>query len=58
MKKQIGKPDFPACYEIHDDAQSAILREKQLKKWRRTWKLRLIEKMNPSWIVLYNQLEP
>ena len=30
-------------YEVHADAQSAITREKQLKKWRRAWKLQLIE---------------
>ena len=31
------------------DGNSAILREKQLKKWHRSWKLKLIEKENPSW---------
>jgi putative endonuclease len=35
----------------------AILREKRIKKWRRTWKLELIEKQNPQWIDLYNDLE-
>ena len=45
-------------YEIYDDAQAAILREKQLKKWRRAWKLRLIEKMNPAWNDLYDHIEP
>jgi putative endonuclease len=45
-------------YEIYDDVQAAILREKQLKKWRRSWKLRLIEKMNPAWNELYDQSEP
>ncbi len=33
-----------------------ILRKKQIKKWRRAWKLQLIEKMNPQWQDLYNQL--
>ena len=35
--------------EEHADIESAIHREKQLKKWRRAWKLRLIEEDNPSW---------
>jgi len=45
-------------FEIHDDAQAAILREKQLKKWRRAWKLLLIEKMNPDWNDLYEHIKP
>jgi putative endonuclease len=36
-------------YEMHDTMESAIVREKQLKKWNRKWKLGLIEKMNPEW---------
>jgi putative endonuclease len=40
-------------YEQTSDIQSAILREKQLKKWKRKWKLNLIEKMNPQWKDLY-----
>ena len=36
-------------YELTDDIRSAILREKQIKKWNRAWKLELIEKMNPEW---------
>jgi putative endonuclease len=36
-------------YEIHNDINEAIRREKQLKKWNRKWKLRLIEKHNPKW---------
>jgi putative endonuclease len=35
--------------ESHDDIESAILREKQLKRWNRAWKLELIEKDNPEW---------
>jgi len=35
-------------YEVHDNAESAITREKQIKKWRRKWKLRLIEEKNPG----------
>ena len=40
-------------YEITDDIESAIRREKQLKKWNRKWKLNLIENSNPKWIDLY-----
>jgi putative endonuclease len=35
-------------FEIYDDAASAIAREKELKKWRRDWKVRLIEEQNPG----------
>jgi putative endonuclease len=41
-------------YEIHATAESAITREKQIKKWRRAWKLRLIETSNPDWQDLYD----
>jgi putative endonuclease len=40
-------------YELHDDMENAILREKRLKKWNRAWKLRLIEEKNPEWNDLY-----
>ena len=43
-------------YELHDTMESAISREKSLKKWNRIWKLRLIEQINPEWQDLYNQL--
>jgi putative endonuclease len=36
-------------FEIHDEILSAIAREKELKKWRRDWKIRLIEEQNPDW---------
>ena len=36
-------------YEWHQDMRSAIAREKQIKKWNRAWKLRLIERENPGW---------
>ncbi|WP_188658155.1 GIY-YIG nuclease family protein [Sphingomonas metalli] len=39
-------------YEMADTMDAAILREKQLKKWNRDWKLRLIEKGNPTWVDL------
>jgi putative endonuclease len=41
-------------FEIHPNAESAIIREKQIKKWRRAWKLKLIEKKNPDWKDLYD----
>jgi len=43
-------------YQQCDDISGAILREKQLKEWRRVWKLELIEAMNPSWRDLYFDL--
>jgi putative endonuclease len=43
-------------YEIHDSAESAITREKQIKKWKRAWKLELIEQNNPEWIDLYESI--
>lgn len=43
-------------YEIHPSMISAIQREKQLKKWRRDWKLRLIEDLNPHWRDLYDDI--
>jgi len=40
-------------FEIYDDPVTAIEREKDLKKWRRAWKVRLIEEANPDWKDLY-----
>jgi putative endonuclease len=40
-------------FEVYDDVLSAIAREKELKKWRRDWKIRLIEEQNPNWMDLY-----
>jgi putative endonuclease len=36
-------------YVVYENMESAIVREKQMKKWNRTWKLRLIEEGNPGW---------
>jgi len=52
---------FTQKYQIHDlvyfettdDVNAAITREKQLKKWERAWKIRLIEERNPGWEDLY-----
>jgi putative endonuclease len=43
-------------FEAHETMVSAIEREKQLKKWRRAWKLELIEQANPEWRDLYDDL--
>lgn len=43
-------------YEIHESPESAITREKQLKKWNRLWKLRIIEEKNPEWKDLYQDI--
>jgi putative endonuclease len=43
-------------YETCPDMYSAIAREKQIKGWRRTWKIELIERMNPGWLVLYGEI--
>jgi putative endonuclease len=41
-------------YELHANMMTAITREKQLKKWNRDWKLRLIEEGNPGWRDLWD----
>jgi len=43
-------------FEQHETMDSAITREKQLKKWNRKWKLELIEENNPGWQDLYETL--
>ena len=43
-------------YELHEDMESAILREKRIKAWKRNWKLNLIENMNPDWQDLYDSI--
>ena len=40
-------------FEAYDDPMSAIEREKELKKWRRDWKVNLIEQGNQGWVDLY-----
>ena len=55
---------FTKRYKVHtlvyfeqtSDVKAAIAREKQIKKWNRTWKLKLIEKDNPIWKDLYDGL--
>ena len=43
-------------FEEHGSAESAILREKQIKKWNRAWKIQLIEQINPTWRDLYDEI--
>ena len=43
-------------FELHDNIESAIIREKRLKNWNRKWKLELIESVNPEWHDLYDTI--
>ena len=43
-------------YEAHSTMEAAITREWRIKKWRRAWKVRLIEEDNPSWRDLYSEI--
>ncbi len=43
-------------FESHETRDGAFVRERQIKEWRRTWKLELIELLNPSWLDLYGSL--
>jgi putative endonuclease len=43
-------------YEVHESAESAITREKQIKKWKRAWELKLIEQNNLEWNDLYEKV--
>ena len=42
-------------YEAHENMESAITREKMLKRWKRAWKIRLIQEANPRWSDLYDE---
>jgi len=62
--KTKAKPGFTKRYgvqrlvwfEVYDDPTNAITREKDIKKWQRAWKLRLIEEANPQWRDLYDEI--
>ena len=62
--KEKLQPGFTARYdvrrlvwfEVYEDAANAISREKEIKKWRREWKIALIEKDNPDWKDLYPEI--
>jgi putative endonuclease len=64
--KSGGIPGFTAKYgvnrlvwfESHEATETAKLREKQIKEWKRVWKIELIERDNPYWIDLYPSLTP
>jgi putative endonuclease len=43
-------------FEVHENAESAIGREKQLKKWNRLWKIELVEKTNSDWHDVYDEI--
>lgn len=43
-------------FEWHDDIRDAIAREKAIKKWRRAWKIRRVDALNPDWQDLYSDL--
>lgn len=43
-------------YEHYDDMQEALLRERRIKRWQRSWKLNLIESSNPDWHDLYSEI--
>jgi len=59
-------PEFTARYnvdrlvyfEVFENPEAAIVREKQLKKWRRAWKVELIERENPEWRDLAEEFVP
>ncbi len=44
-------------YEQHEMMNAAITREKQIKKWKRDWKIKLIEKDNPQWLDLWPKIQ-
>ena len=43
-------------FEAHQDMEAAIMRAKRIKKWRRAWKVALIEEGNPGWCDLYGDI--
>jgi putative endonuclease len=43
-------------YEVYDEIEEAIKREKQLKNWHREWKVELVNKQNPNWEDLYESI--
>ena len=43
-------------YEVHEEIEWAIKREKQLKRWKRAWKIHLIDERNPNWDDLFAKL--
>jgi putative endonuclease len=64
--KHASSPGFTAEYgvdrlvwfETHESLETALVRERQIKKWKRDWKINLIERENPHWADLYPSLSP
>ena len=56
LLRSISWTNLSGMNEIHQTMESAILREKAIKRWNRKWKLRVIEKMNPQWRDLYTDI--
>ena len=62
--RQHLRPGFTSKYgvyllvhhEAHDTRESAFTRERQMKKWNRAWKIELIERFNPGWRDLFEDL--
>ena len=62
--KNRAVPGFTATYDVdrlvwfepHETRESAWRREKQIKEWKRAWKIKLIEAANPVWLDLYHDL--
>jgi putative endonuclease len=43
-------------YELHESMESAIIREKRIRDWKRPWKIQLSETENPDWLDLFNSI--
>ena len=43
-------------FQVHGTREDAFLKERRIKKWKRAWKLRMIEAVNPDWRDLYDQI--
>ena len=50
------KVDRLVWYERHDEPEAAFRREKAIKRWRRDWKIEMIEKMKPTWRDLFGDI--
>jgi putative endonuclease len=45
-------------FEVHEILETALVRERQIKEWKRDWKINLIERDNPHWVDLFPLLSP
>ena len=48
---------FLVYYEEYDEINTALLREKRIKRWKRDWKIEIIEKNNPTWEDLFDKIK-